>query len=120
VELACPDNSKYYQWQGKPTSAQYYVNNKGVTEKDACQWGDGSRPVGNWAPVNLGVGYDAKSQKAYLSLAPNAPTNPDAKLDFNIEFKADDMSNQCKYSNGQYLSGSNFDQPQKDGCTVSS
>lgn len=119
VELACPDNSMYYQWQGKPTSAQYYVNNKGVAEQDACSWGDGSKPVGNWAPVNLGVGYDAKSQRAYLSLAPNAPTNPDAKLDFNIEFKADDMSNQCKYSNGQYLSGSNYDQPQKDGCTVS-
>lgn len=91
-----------------------------MAESEACQWGDGQKPVGNWAPVNLGVGYDSASQKGYISLFPNAPTNPDSKLDFGVEFVADDMSGRCKYANGQYYSGDNYGQTSKDkGCTVS-
>lgn len=119
AELACPDNSKYYKWDGKPTSAQYYINPKGTPENESCQWGDGSKSVGNWAPVNLGVGFDAVSQKGYISLFPNAPTNPDGKLDFAIELVADDMSGRCKYSKGQYYFSDDYSEssPTK-GCTV--
>jgi hypothetical protein len=120
AELACPDNGKYYKWDGKPTSAQYYINPKGTPENEACQWGDGSKSIGNWAPVNLGVGFDSASQKAYISLFPNAPTNPDGKLDFVVELVADQMSGRCKYSKGMYYFGDNYSEssPTK-GCTAS-
>ncbi|KAF2278775.1 SUN-domain-containing protein [Westerdykella ornata] len=119
VELACPDNSKYFKWLGKPTSAQYYINPKGVPENEACQWGDGSRPIGNWAPVNLGAGYDDASGKAYIPLFPNAPTNPNGKLDFSVELVADDMNGRCKYSKGMYYYGNDYSEssPTK-GCTI--
>lgn len=92
----------------------------GTPENEACQWGDGSKSVGNWAPVNLGVGFDSVSQKGYISLFPNAPTNPDGKLDFTIELVADDMSGRCKYSNGQYYFGDDYsDSSSTKGCTVS-
>jgi hypothetical protein len=105
---------------GKPTSAQYYINPKGTPEKDACQWGDGSRPIGNWAPVNLGVGYDAQSQKAYISLFQNAPTNEDGKLDFTVELLADDMEGSCMYSKGRFHSGDNYSESSETkGCTAS-
>ncbi|KAF2746254.1 glycoside hydrolase family 132 protein [Sporormia fimetaria CBS 119925] len=119
-ELACPDNSKYYRWDGKPTSAQYYINPEGVSEDKACEWSDGSRDIGNWAPVNLGAGFDAESQTAYISLFPNAPTNPDARLNFTVELKADaGMSGRCKYFDGRYLSGDNYeDELDPKGCTV--
>jgi SUN family beta-glucosidase len=122
LELACPDNNVYYHWQGKGTSAQYYINNKGVSEAKACQWGDGSDDTGNWAPVNLGVGFDGHaSQLAYISIFPNKPTNPDAKLDFTVEFVADppeSLIDRCKYSNGHYLAGNDYSKEMPDGCTV--
>lgn len=67
------------------------------------------------------MGYDSNSQKAYISLFPNAPTNPDGKLDFTVELVADDMNGKCKYSNGEYHFGDNYSESSKDkGCTVSS
>ena len=61
-ELTCPDSHTYYQWKGMPTSAQYYLNPVGTGPEEACQWGTGSSPVGNWAPINFGVSKKGQSQ----------------------------------------------------------
>ena len=105
-------------WEGKGTSAQYYLNNLNVAQDEACQWGDGSKPVGNFAPANLGVGYSSADQKGYISLAPNKPTT-NAQLDYAVQLVGDDITGSCKYINGKYCSGPNFDQCDNPGCTVS-
>jgi hypothetical protein len=115
--LACPDASNYYTWQGAHTSAQYYVNPAGVSQQDACQWGSPGNPWGNYAPLNLGVGYSDGA--AWLSIFQNSPTT-DAKLDFSVEIQGDGISGTCKYSNGQYCGGANYnDCSSTTGCTVS-
>lgn len=110
--LTCPDAAEYYTWKGQATSAQYYVNPKGVPTEEACQWGDGSRNIGNWAPVNIGTGK--KDGATWISIFQNKPTTYE-DLDFNIKIVGDNLSGACKYENGMYVSltGSN-----KDGCTV--
>jgi hypothetical protein len=112
-ELCNPDQTKYYQWAGAPTSAQYYINNAGVPLNEACDWGVPGSNKGNWAPVNLGVGR-ASDGVTYISLFPNAPTNPDGKLNFNIEIKGD-ITGDCSYKNGNYYSGGSV---ASTGCTV--
>ncbi|GAB1194277.1 hypothetical protein BDV32DRAFT_443 [Aspergillus pseudonomiae] len=109
--LTCPDGNTYFKWQGKVTSAQYYVNPKGTSTKEGCQWGDGSKPIGNWAPINLGVG---ENNGKWLSIFQNSPTTSE-KLDFNIKIQGDNLSGSCKYENGKFTSetGSN-----DSGCTV--
>ncbi|KAJ6445547.1 Secreted beta-glucosidase sun1 [Purpureocillium lavendulum] len=112
VDVTNPVQSKYYQWDGQKTTAQYYINPKGLGPKDACVWNSPACPkcAGNWAGVNLGVGQD-DSGTTWIGLFANAPTST-AKLDFNIEITGD-VSIKCGYSNGQFTGGSN-------GCTVSS
>lgn len=118
VNLTCPDASNYYTWEGSSTSAQYYVNPKGVDISDACTWGSSANPWGNFAPVNLGVGYSDGA--AWLSIFQNYPTT-EAELDFTIEIKSDsDMSGTCRYSNGKYCSGDDYETCNTyAGCTVS-
>ncbi|KAL1297454.1 hypothetical protein AAFC00_004981 [Neodothiora populina] len=119
TNLTCPDGSSYYKWGNSATSAQYYVNPAGVSVNDACQWGSNANPWGNFAPVNLGVGYS--NGAAWLSIFQNYPTTS-AELDFTIEIEATDgnMSGKCRYSNGQFCSGSNYnDCNTRSGCTVS-
>jgi hypothetical protein len=112
--LTCPDAGDYYSWKGMATSAQYYVNPKGVPVEKGCQWGDGSEPIGNWAPINLGVGK--KDGATWISIFQNKPTTLE-KLNFKIEIKGDNLSGACRYENGMFysLTGSNA-----DGCTVCS
>ncbi|KAK3722549.1 Sperm-associated antigen 4 protein, partial [Vermiconidia calcicola] len=115
--LTCPDAEAYYMWQGSHTSAQYYVNPAGVSVEDGCQWGSPENPWGNYAPLNLGVGYS--NGAAWLSIFQNAPTT-DVKLDFSVEIKGDGVSGTCRYSNGQYCGGANYDDcSSTTGCTVS-
>lgn len=108
--LTCVDQSTYYKWQGKSTSAQYYVNNAGVSQADGCVWSNDGSGNGNWSPLNFGAGYvDGIS---YLSLIPN-PNNLKA-ANFNVKIVADDgavVNGNCVYENGSYNGGSN-------GCTV--
>ncbi|GIK03955.1 secreted beta-glucosidase sun1 [Aspergillus viridinutans] len=108
--LTCPDET-YYKWQGQITSAQYYVNPKGVSPEKGCQWGDGTKPIGNWAPVNLGVG---QNKGKWLSIFQNSPTTNE-KLDFNIKIKGDHLSGSCKYENGVFCSDTGIS---NSGCTV--
>lgn len=113
VEVTCPDASDYYIWEGAPTSAQYYVNPSGYGVEDACKWGEAGTNLGNWAPLNIGVGKGL-SGGTFISLFPNAPTNPDGVLDFNIKITGD-VSGSCSYSGGKYYSNG-AESP--TGCTV--
>ncbi|KAL4892466.1 hypothetical protein BDV59DRAFT_202600 [Aspergillus ambiguus] len=111
--LTCPDGAKYYKWKGQTTSAQYYVNPKGVSTEKGCQWGDGSEPIGNWAPVNLGVG---ENNGKWLSIFQNSPTT-NKKLDYSVEIKGDDLSGSCKYDANKKKFVSNTGE-NDSGCTV--
>ena len=106
------NEDSYYQWQGKKTSTQYYVNNAGVSVEDGCVWGSSGSGVGNWAPVVLGAGYT--NGITYLSIIPN-PNNK-TPPNFNIKIVASEgasVNGDCSYVDGVY-SGSG-----SDGCTVS-
>lgn len=111
IPLTVVNQDTYYQWQGKKTSAQYYVNNAGVSVEEGCVWGTEDSGVGNWAPLNFGAGYTGGI--TYLSLIPN-PNNRNA-LNFNVKIVADGddsvVNGECVYENGSYTGGS-------DGCTV--
>ncbi|OAA68614.1 sun domain containing protein [Niveomyces insectorum RCEF 264] len=99
-----------YQWQGKYTSGQFYVNNAGVTVDEACVWTSSQYPdsAGNWAPVNIGAGTDINGV-TYLSIFANQPTST-AQLDFDIEITGD-VSAPCYLKSGSYYGGGN-------GCTT--
>lgn len=103
------DSSKYYKWKQGKTSAQYYVNNAGVSAEKGCQWGESGSGIGNWAPVVLGSGKT--DGKTYLSLIPN-PNNKN-KPNFNVKIEGDDVNGDCSYEDGQYKGGHG-----SDGCTV--
>jgi SUN family beta-glucosidase len=111
-ELNCPDAATAYKWQGKDTSAQYYLNPIGVGPEQACQWGDGSQPIGNWAPINFGVGK--KDGKVWLSMFQNKPTTF-AKYQGKVELQGD-LSDKCYYQNGMFYGATGAN---ADGCTVS-
>lgn len=110
--LTVPDAGSYYTWQGKSTSAQYYLNPIGYPASQACQWGSPGTPLGNYAPINFGVG--AKDGTTWLSIFQNSPTTS-AQYQGTVELKGN-LSGTCKYSNGQYcgVTGCN-----SQGCTVS-
>lgn len=111
IPLTVVNQDTYYQWKGLKTSAQYYVNNAGVSVEDGCIWGTEGSGVGNWAPLNFGAGYT--NGITYLSLIPN-PNNR-APLNFNVKIVPDGdgsvVNGECVYENGSYSGGS-------DGCTV--
>lgn len=111
LPLTVVDQDTYYQWQGMKTSAQYYVNNAGVSVEDGCVWATAGSGVGNWAPLNFGAG--ATNGITYLSLIPN-PNNK-TPLNFNVKIVAADsnsvVNGECSYENGVYSGGA-------DGCTV--
>jgi hypothetical protein len=113
--LTCPDASTYYKWENAGTSAQYYINPQGVPASKACTWSSEGSNCGNWAPVNAGVGKGTDGV-TYLSIFPNAPTNPDGTLDYSIKITGD-VSDDCSYSGGTYTMNGNAS---PHGCTVSS
>lgn len=105
------NEDSYYKWRGQKTSAQYYVNNAGVSVEDGCIWGKEGSGVGNWAPVVLGAGYT--DGFTYLSIIPN-PNNR-TPPNFNVKIVADEgstISGECYYENGNYNGNGS------DGCTV--
>lgn len=101
----------YYEWDGKPTSAQYYVNNAGVSVEDGCIWSTSGTTVGNWAPLVIGSG--SLNGVTYLSLIPNP--NNEAGTNYNVKFVARDGAStvgSCSYVDNVYTGGSG-----SDGCT---
>ena len=112
--LTVPDAANYYTWEGKSTSAQYYLNPPGYGASDACQWGSPGSPLGNYAPINFGVG--AKDGTTWLSIMANTPTT-DATYPGTVEIQGSNLAGTCKYENGQFCSASGCNSA---GCTVSS
>ncbi len=111
LPLTTIDQATYYTWKGLPTSAQYYVNNAGVSVEDGCIWGTPGSGVGNWAPLNFGAG--SSNGVTFLSLIPN-PNNK-TPPNYNVKIEADGdsvVSGQCYYENGKYNGAGT------DGCTV--
>lgn len=111
IVLTTVDQDTYYTWKGMKTSAQYYVNNAGVSWTDGCVWGSAGSGIGNWAPLNFGAGYTGGI--AYLSLIPN-PNNLDA-ANFNVKIVADNggsVNGNCVYEDGTYNGDGT------DGCTA--
>jgi hypothetical protein len=121
--LASPDLGNYYMWEGKATSAHYYINDQGISEDDACTWAKDGDARGNWAPVIFGTSFDGKSQKGYSSLKQNE-LNRKTKLNYSISFEGDGVVSPCSYkkSTDQYCQGDSCwtvkDDPNR-GCTVS-
>lgn len=114
-QLANPDQSSYFYWEGKPTTAQYYINPAGFTADKACTWGSSSDDnTGNWAPMNMGVGYS--NGVTYLSIFPNEPTT-DAKLKFNVKFEGD-VSPACYYDASSATYYKDGVPNTSEGCTV--
>ncbi|KAG9238382.1 hypothetical protein BJ875DRAFT_480490 [Amylocarpus encephaloides] len=112
--LTCPVSSEYYLWEGKSTTAQYYINPSGTSQDKACTWGSENTNIGNWAPVNMGIGKSSTGATAFISLFQNAPTNPSGKLDFNIAITGD-VSAKCEYKSGVYYMDGVVS---STGCTV--
>lgn len=52
------------------TICSYYINAPGVSTDDACIWGDGSEPIGNWAPYVAGANTVANGD-TYLKIGWN-------------------------------------------------
>ncbi|KAL2269787.1 hypothetical protein VTJ83DRAFT_1971 [Remersonia thermophila] len=109
--LTNPDQRTYYMWKGMPTSAQYYVNPLGIPVAEACIWESSKHGhrVGNWAPINIGVGKAADGI-TYISIFPNKPTTT-AKLDFDIAIEGD-INGECWLKNDAYPNNN------PDGCTT--
>ena len=115
LPLTVVNEETYYKWEGQMTSAQYYVNNAGVSYEDGCIWGDSSSDVGNWAPLNFGAGWvsSGSSGISYLSLIPNP--NNETPPNYSVKIVANDdstMNGECYYADGYYNGDGS------DGCTV--
>ena len=112
MPLTVVNEDTYYMWQGQKTSAQFYVNNAGVSVEDGCIWGTPGSGIGNWSPLNFGSG--SAGGISYLALIPN-PNNRNA-LNFNVKIVAADDSSvingECYYEKGTFNGGNT------DGCTV--
>lgn len=108
------NSASYYTWEGSSTTAQYYINPQGASVSDACCWGSAGTNLGNWAPVNAGVGQGSDGV-TFISLFPNVPTNPDGTLDYTIKITGD-VSGSCEYTGGKYYSNG---VESSTGCTVS-
>ncbi|KAK0516033.1 hypothetical protein JMJ35_002067 [Cladonia borealis] len=116
--LTCPDASTYFQHDGDPTSAQYYVNNQGIPLQNACLWGTDGSDMGNWAPSYFGVGQD-RNGKTWLSIASTTQNDPSSYTPLNYTVKiTGDTSGNCGLTNGQYCSGDNYEDCNTEGCTV--
>ncbi|MBQ5153781.1 hypothetical protein EGM85_11015 [Macrococcus caseolyticus] len=109
IALTVVNEDSYYTWKNGKTSAQYYVNNAGVSVEDGCQWSSSGSGKGNWAPLNFGAG--STDGTSWLALIPN-PNNRDA-ANFNVKIVSagGTVSGDCVYENGKFNGGD-------DGCTA--
>jgi hypothetical protein len=126
-ELTCPDSSLYYQHNGQPTTAHYYINNKGVAKEDACRWNSRDKNEGNWAPSVLGAGRDIYG-KTFLGISTTTDNKIPAlnyqPLDYAVEIVPEDdseLSGKCRLCNGKYCftDKDGFEKCNEIGCTVS-
>ena len=104
VPLTCPESATYYTHQGNPTTAEYYVNDAGVSVEQACQWGQddssSGQSYGNWAPLVIGAGMD-NNGATWLSIQSSCQNNPEKcnNLSYSIELDGDfGGNNGCYYT----------------------
>jgi len=111
--LTSPDALSYY-WAatGGHTSAQYYINDAGAAPKDACTWNKPGSNLGNYSPLNAGVGKGTDGI-TYVALFYNRPSNPDGVLNFNVRIDGGSMT--CKYEGGKFYADGVLSDA---GCTV--
>jgi len=109
--ITCINSASYFQWDGKPTSSQFYVQQAGVSQETGCQWGSAGSNIGNFSPLNIGAGMT--NGLTYLSLIPN-PNGEISALNYNVEIVANSggsINGACSIINGVFSGGAN-------GCTV--
>lgn len=116
--LTCPDSRTYFRYRGAPTTAQYYLNNMGLTAEEACRWGEDGSNVGNWAPSVLGLGQDDQGS-TWLSIAANTGNRPRnySPLNYTVTIIGN-LSDTCRLQNGRYCSGMDYQVCDLIGCTV--
>ena len=102
-----PDQT-WYLWDGKKTSAQYYINKSGLSRDNACTWDSPADPTGagDKAPTNFGTGMD--NGITYFGLFPNSAVSS-AILNYNVRITVDGQE-ACSLVNGVYSGSPN-------GCT---
>lgn len=118
--LANPDQQTYFFWQGKRTSAQYYVNKQGVPEDEACTWGTEMGGKGNWAPAVFGTSFDdGPVQQGFSSLKQNELCKQE-RLGYDITFVGDGVVSACRYKSAtnQWCEGDQCWEDPDRGCTV--
>jgi len=112
--LTSPDALTYYEAAtGGHTSAQYYINDSGFAPKDACTWNKPGSNLGNYSPLNAGVGKGTDGV-TYVALFYNRPSNMDGVLNFNVRIDGGSLS--CKYEGGKFYADG---VESVAGCTVS-
>ncbi|KAJ4423020.1 hypothetical protein N0V82_002287 [Gnomoniopsis sp. IMI 355080] len=73
------------------TAAHFYVNQPGHTTEEACIWGDGSSPIGNWAAYVIGTNQDATGD-TYVKVGWNpiyTEAFPGVKPNFGVKIECD-------------------------------
>ncbi|ORY76377.1 hypothetical protein BCR37DRAFT_389461 [Protomyces lactucae-debilis] len=109
--LSVPDQN-IFKWRGNPTSAQYYVNNAGISQVDGCAWGTPGSTLGNWAPMNFGAGY--ADGIAWLALIGNPNNMQGTNFKIKIVSVSGTMNGECGYDGRKYTGSS----ATGNGCTV--
>lgn len=83
-KLTVPYAKDSYVWNNLPTTAQYYVNNAGVSVEEGCTWGTEGGGKGNWAPLVFGAGVN-DAGATFLSVFQN-PLNSE-KANYNVKVR---------------------------------
>ncbi|CCH61049.1 hypothetical protein TBLA_0D05570 [Henningerozyma blattae CBS 6284] len=110
IPISVVNEDTFFHWLGKSTSAQYYLNNAGVSQADGCIWGNEADSTGNWSPLILGAGKTGSI--SYISLSVNPNNNKGANYNVKIQPRdGADVHGTCVYEDGKFTDGS-------DGCTV--
>lgn len=138
AKLAITDSGKFFKHIGSMTSAQYYLNPAGYDIQEVCTWGkNDGRGVGNWAPVNLGLGTDGNGAMVYIGLFSaeqvlHDAASPGKIVLLNYDVKVEGSGQTCEYRNENgrgifYMNGvskgymgQTFDGQSVPGVTVSS
>ncbi|KAF2126847.1 glycoside hydrolase family 132 protein [Dothidotthia symphoricarpi CBS 119687] len=118
--LANPDQAKYFFWEGKATSAHYYINKQGVPESQACTWGVDGKNKGNWGPAIFGTSWDDINMNMGFSSLKQNELNKGEPLDYSITFAGDNVVSPCRYmkSTDQYCQADECWYDRGRGCTA--
>ena len=118
AKLSITDSGTYFKHgpNHDMTSAEYYLNLAGYDIEEACQWdSNNGQGIGNWAPVNLGLGTDSTGKMAYIGLFSaeqvlHDPASPGTPINLNYNVMVTAGSQTCEYrvENGKgnfYMNG---------------